>query len=346
MTIRNALTGLTATMSLVAGMAHAADTDNSLSPGKQIHLIVSATTGTGYDAIARTISRHMGRYLPGNPSFVVQNMPGAGGIKAADYIYQVAPQDGTTFAAVHSGVPTAPQLTPDAAKFDVDKLSWIGSANREPLVTAVWHTARVQTAAEVRQRELIVGGTQLGTGTVDFPLIANEILGFKFKIVIGYPGTNEINLAMERGEVEGLAGNAWTSWMVQQPQWIKDRKLKAILQFGFERTPQLPDVPLLLDFAKTNEELAALTLVLGRQEYSRPYVAPPNLPPARLAALRRAFDATMKDKAFLAECEKQKIEIDPVTGEQLAALISKLAATPPAVVKRVNTIFAGAKKPK
>jgi tripartite-type tricarboxylate transporter receptor subunit TctC len=252
MTIGKAVLRLAVTMGMAGSVALAADADDGFFAGKQVHLIVSATTGTGYDAIARTIARHLGGYLAGNPSIVVQNMPGAGGIKAASYIYQVAPRDGTTIAAVHSGVPTAPQLTPDAAKFDVGKLSWIGSANREPLVTAVWHTARVQTAAEARQKELIVGGTQIGTGTVDFPLIANDILGFKFKIVTGYPGTNEINLAMERGEVEGLAGNAWTSWMVQQPQWIRDGKLKAILQFGFERTQQLPNVPLLMDFAKTD----------------------------------------------------------------------------------------------
>jgi tripartite-type tricarboxylate transporter receptor subunit TctC len=332
-----------AAVTLATGAARAAS-DDGFYAGKQIHLIVSTTPGTGYDAIARLIARHMGLYLKGNPAFVVQNMPGAGGIKATEFIAHVAPRDGTTFAGVHSGVPTAPLLTPDAAKFDVAKLSWIGSANREPLVTAVWHTARVQSADEARKKELIVGGTQLGTGTVDFPLIADEVLGFKFKIVTGYPGTNDINLAMERGEVEGLAGNAWTSWMVQQPQWIRDGKLKAILQFGFEPLPQLPKVPLLISYAKTDADRAALTLVLARQEYSRPYVAPPGLPPARLSALRRAFDATMKDKGFLAEAGKQKIEIDPVTGEQLTALIQKVAATPKDVVARVKRIFADAKE--
>jgi tripartite-type tricarboxylate transporter receptor subunit TctC len=324
----------------------AAEADGVSFTGKQMHLIVSASAGTGYDAIARAVSRHMGRHLPGNPSIVVQNMVGAGGIKATIYIYQTAPHDGTTFGAVHSGIPTAPQLTPDAAKFDVNALSWIGSANREPLVAAVWHTARVQSAEEARHKELVVGGTALGTGTVDFPLIANEILGFKFKIVSGYPGTNDINLAIERGEVEGLAGNSWTSWMVQTPQWIKEGKLKAILQFGFERTAQLPDVPLLMDYAKNDTDRKALALVLARQEYSRPFVAPPSLPPGMLAVLRRAFDATMKDPAFLDETAKQQIEIDPITGERLAELIATLAATPAPVVDRVNAIFTNAEKQK
>jgi tripartite-type tricarboxylate transporter receptor subunit TctC len=327
-----------------AGAAQAQEDPAAFYAGKRLQLQVGTAAGTGYDIIARVIARHMPRFIPGNPNIIVQNVPGVGSIKLATSLATIGPKDGTAFGLAINGLPTAPLLQPEAAKFDPATFNWIGSTNREIQVAVVWHTAPVQTLEELKTKELIVGATTPGTATMDFPAIANSVLGLKFKIVPGYEGTAQINVAMERGEVHGNAGLGWVSVKTQSLGWLNEGKIKIPAQFGFERHPDLPNVPTVYSLATTEEQRQALALVFARQEYGRPFFAPPDVPPARVAVLRRAFDATMQDPAFLAEAEKLKLEIEPMAGEALQAVVAKLASTPPAVVQQVRDALANAGK--
>jgi tripartite-type tricarboxylate transporter receptor subunit TctC len=312
--------------------------------GKRVALQVGSAAGTGYDIIARVIARFMPRHIPGQPTMIVQNVAGAGSIRLATALLNVGPHDGTAFGLAINGLPTAPLLQPAAAKFDPAKFNWIGSTNREIQVTTVWHTAPVQTLEQLKTTELVVGATTPGTATMDFPAIANAVLGLRFRIVPGYEGTAQINIAMERGEVHGNAGIGWVSVKAQSLAWLNEGKIRIPVQFGFERHPDLKDVPTAMSLAITEAQRQALSLVFARQEYGRPFFAPPGVPAARVAALRRAFGATMKDKDFLAEADKLKLEIEPMTGEVLQGLVAKLAGTPPAVVQDVRDALARAGK--
>jgi hypothetical protein len=251
-------------------------------------------------------------------------------------VYSLGPKDGTVIAAPINGIPTAPLLEPAAARFDATKLNWIGSTNRETYVAYAWHTAPVQSLADLMQRELIVGATAAGTTLVDFPLVTNKFLGTRFKIVRGYDSTPQINVAMERGEVEGIGGIGWQAVKTTIPQWIAEKKITVIAQYGLHRDPDLALAPTMLDLAKTDADRQALTMMFARTEYGRPYFAPPDVPAARVEALRRAFDATMKDPDFVADAAQLQLELSPATGEEVQALVAKLAGTPADIVARVR----------
>lgn len=309
--------------------------------GQRLQLIVSTAPGTGYDMYARTLSRHMPRHMPGNPPIIVQNMPGAGGLNASAHVYNIAPKDGTVFATVQSGIPTEPVFRPEVARFDASKFSWIGSANRETNIMIMWHAAPALTPEEMRKTEVVLGAVGLGTTGVDMPVLANALFGFRFKVIPGYKGSPDIRLAMERGEVHGYGGETWSSVRGEMKSLLDDRKVRVVLQYGFARHPELADVPLLIDFAQSDSDRQALQLLMARQEFGRPFMGPPGIPPERLNALRRAFDASMIDKEFVAEAEKLGLEISPLTGEQVGALVDKLAATPRDIVQRVGKLLAG-----
>ncbi|HEY6254659.1 MAG TPA: hypothetical protein VIY51_02595 [Xanthobacteraceae bacterium] len=304
--------------------------------GKQLRLIVGTGPGGGYDLFARAVARHIANHLPGNPTVIVQNQAAAGGLVMANQLYSLGPKDGTVIAAPINGLPTAPLLEPTGARFDAAKLNWIGSTNRETYVAYAWHRAPVQSLAALMQSQLIVGATAAGTTLVDFPLVTNKILGTRFKVVRGYDSTPQINVAMERGEVEGIGGIGWQSVKTQVPQWIADKKITVIAQYGLHRDPELAGAPTMLELAKTDADRAALTMMFARTEYGRPYFAPPDVPPARIEALRRAFDATMKDADFVADAAQLQLELSPMTGEEVQALVAKLARTPPEIVARVR----------
>lgn len=308
--------------------------------GKSIRLLIGFGPGGGYDIYARAIAQHIGRHIPGNPTLVPQNMPGAGSVLVANHLANVAPRDGTVIGAFASGVPSVPLLSPDKAKFDAAALGWIGSANNEVQIDYVWHTAPATNIEGVRKTEVIMGATGPGAATVDFPLMVNEILGFKYKLIAGYKGTADINLAMERGEVHGVSGLTWAGTRSATPEWVRDKKIIIIAQYGRTAHPDLPDVPLVIDLAKNDRDRQALNLIFSRQEIGRPYATSPGVPAERLTALRRAFDATMKDPEFLADAERAKLDILPVNGEDVAEMISGLSATPPDVVERVRKILA------
>ena len=308
--------------------------------GKQLRMIVGTGPGGGYDLFARAVARHIGSHIPGNPSVIVQNQAAAGGLVMVNQLASLGPKDGTVIAAPINGIPTAPLLEPAGARFDAAKLNWIGSTNRETYVAYAWHAAKVRSLADLMQNDLIVGATAAGTTLVDFPLVTNRILGTRFKIVRGYESTPQINVAIERGELEGIGGIGWQSVKTQVPQWIADRKITVIAQYGLHRDPELADAPAMLELAKTDADRQALTMMFARTEYGRPYFMPPDVPSARVEVLRRAFDATMKDPDFIADAAQLQLELSPATGEEVQALVAKLAGTPADIAARVRASLA------
>jgi len=301
---------------------------------KPIELYVGYSVGGGYDVYARLIARHMGRHLPGNPVIVPKNMPGAGSLTLANWLYTAAPRDGTAFGTIGRGIAFDPLLGTEGTQFKANEFGWIGSANDEVSVCASWGKTGITRFEDFYSRTIFVGGTGAGADTDLFPKAMNAILGTKMKLVTGYPGGNDITLAMQRGEVEARCGWSWSSIKSGHMNWVKDGTIKLLVQLSLDKHADLPNVPLIMDFVKTPEQRAVLKLVFARQVMGRPFLAPPGLPPERLAALRRAFMATMTEPAFLAEAEKIKLEITPVTGEAVQKLVAEIYTTPPEIVKQ------------
>ena len=321
-----------ATASLAAFAAQAQD----FYAGKTITIVVSG--GGQYEGYARTFSHFMPKYIPGHPNMIVQQMPGGGGLRAGNFMGQIAPRDGTTIAGTHGAVLTAGLLSPEAAHFDVTKFNWIGNATQDTYLAYVWRTAPVQTFDEVKNTEIIVGGTSVGGAGIDLAIIAKELLGYKLRIVSGYKTSPETKLAMERGEIHGTMGNAISSLL--SSDWLQTGKVRVLLQHGSKPHKLFPNVPLFRSYAKTDAERQILDIINVRQEIAKPYFAPPGVPADRLAILRKAFDSALADPEFLAEAERQKMEIDdPINGEELAAVVARVAATPPGVVKQLVGLF-------
>ena len=302
---------------------------------RTITILVGFTAGGGYDLYARLLGRHMGRHVPGNPTIVVQNMPGAGSLKATQFVYSVAPKDGTVLATVSRGMVTEPLL--NDAKFDATQLSWLGSITSETSVCATWHTSPVKTWPDMFAQDFTLGGSATGADPDTFALILRNVLGAKVKLVTGYPGGNDINLAMERGEVEGRCGWSWTSIKSQKTDWLRDRKISLLAQFGMEKNADLPDVPLVLDRATNDEQRQVLRLLIAGQFVGRPFFAPPDLPNDRKGALRKAFDATMKDPQFLAEAGKLDLEISPIAAAVVDEFLADMYRTPKEIVRKATS---------
>jgi len=301
--------------------------------GRTITLISSAGAGGGYDAYARTLVRHIVRYLPGTPTIVVQNRPGAGGLVLANYLYNVAARDGSVLGSIHRNIPTDPLLGRTSGKYDPVKFNWLGSVTNEVSVCAAWHTAPVKTIQDAMTRELIIGG-QSNTDTETFPIVLNNLIGTKFRIIGGYASGTQANLAIERGELNGRCGWSWSSVKSERMQWVTSHTINLLLQISLEKDLELPDVPLVMDFVKSDEDRQALKLILARQVFGRPFLAPPGVPPARVALLRKAFMQTMRDPAFIREIDRQKLELNPVAGDDMQALVEELYRTPKVIVQR------------
>ena len=306
--------------------------------GKQIKIISSSATT--YADYSRIMAKYMPRYIPGQPTMIVQLMPGASGLIAANYLYSSAPRDGTVIAGTHGQIPTEPLLNPDNVHFDAMKFSWIGSVTKDTFVGYVWHTSPVQSLEEAKTKELLVGGQAVGSMSVDMPILGREFFGLKFKIVTGYTGATETKLALERGEINGHFGTVWSDVKRSNADWLRDDKIKVVTQFGFKPHPELPDVPLFIDLAKTPEERQALELMLARQETAKPYFGPPEIPADRLAILRTAFDATMKDPDYRAEMASAGLVVEqPMGWQEMTTLVGRLQQTPPSVVQRLKSAF-------
>jgi tripartite-type tricarboxylate transporter receptor subunit TctC len=303
--------------------------------GKTLRLIVGIGVGSGYDINARLLARHMAAHIPGQPTIIVQNQPGAGSLTMTNALYNTGPYDGTVMGASFNGMPTTPLLQPTGVRFDPVKLNWLGSTNRETQAMYVWHTAPAQKLEDAKAKETIMGAQAPGSTQFDYPVLANQLFGFKFKVVTGYESTPKIHLAMESGEVHGTIAN-WSTLKAINTNWITEKKIRILAQWALKKNPELADVPLFLDRAQSDAERAALRLMLARLEYGRPFFLPPNVPAARLEALRRAFDATMKDPAYLAEADKLKIEVDPLSGEEVTALVEQVSRTPTETVAKVR----------
>jgi tripartite-type tricarboxylate transporter receptor subunit TctC len=300
--------------------------------GKTVTILVGFTAGGGYDLYARVLGRHLGRHIPGNPAVVVQNMPGAGSLKATQYVFSVAPKDGTVLASVSRGMATEPLISD--AKFDATKFSWVGSVTSETSVCATWHSSLVKTWDDMFKREFTLGGSAAGADPDTFALILRNVFGAKVKLVTGYPGGNEINLAFERGEVDGRCGWSWSSIKSQKTDWLREKKVSLLVQFTMKKNADLPEVPLALDRVQNEEQRQVLRLLTAGQFLGRPFFATPGIPADRKVALRAAFDATMKDPQFLAEAAKLDLEITPVTGAAVDQFLADLYRTPKDVVSK------------
>jgi tripartite-type tricarboxylate transporter receptor subunit TctC len=307
---------------------------------KQVQLLVSTEPGTTYDAYARALAEVLPNHIPGRPTFVVQNVPGAAGIKVTNYLYNQAPRDGTVLAATHAGIPTQQLLAPEGIQFDANKLSWLGSVTKDVSVGYVWHTVPVASYDETRRVQVSMGGPAVGSNGVDMAILSNALFGTKYKIITGYKSAPEVKLAVEKGEVDGTFANSWSALKQQVPTWLSEKKIRLLVQHGLKRHPEMPEVPLMIDEAKTGEDRQLLELMLARQETSKPYFAPPGIPADRLALLRDAFNASVKDEKFLQLAAKAMLPVDsPMGGEEVAALTARLSTTPAAVIRRMEGIF-------
>ena len=327
--------GLLSLAALFVAPARAQDDVAAFYKGKTVRLVVGIGVGSGYDINARLLAKYMAARIPGQPTVIVQNQPGAGSLTMTNQLFATGPFDGTVIGASFNGMPTTPQLQPQGARFDPNKLIWLGSTNRETQVLYVWNSAPVQKFADVVTTETVMGAQAPGSTQFDFPMLANSVFGTKFKVINGYESTPKIHLAMERGEVQGTLAN-WSTLKAINSNWIAEKKIRFLTQWALKKNPELPDVPLIFEFAKSEADRQILRFAVARLEYGRPFFLPPNVPAERVQALRRAFDATVKDPAYLAEADKLKIEVDALSGEQVAALVEQVSRTPPELVERVR----------
>jgi tripartite-type tricarboxylate transporter receptor subunit TctC len=307
--------------------------------GRNVNMEIGYSVGGGYDVYARMIARFMGRHIPGAPTVVVKNMEGAGSLRLANWLYNAAPKDGTEMGTIGRGVAFDPLLGNKSAQFDASKFTWIGSANNEVSVCVAWQNSGITKFDDLYSKQMTVGGTGGGSDTDVFPQILNAVLGTKMKVISGYPGGNDVGLAMERGEVQGRCGWSWSSVQATHKDWLQEKKITILVQLALSKHPDLPDVPLVIDLAKTDEQRQILKLIFARQVMGRPYLAPPAVPKERVDTLRQAFLDTMKDKEFLTEAEKAQLEITPVTGPEIEKLVKEVYQTPPQIAAKAAQVL-------
>jgi tripartite-type tricarboxylate transporter receptor subunit TctC len=308
--------------------------------GRTVEVVIGLSAGGGYDVYARLVARHMAAHIPGKPQIVAKQMTGGGSRVAANYGYNIASKDGTVLVMPDQSLPLQQALGDPTVKFDSTKLNWIGNPIADNNTLSAWHTTGVTRWEQARERVLSLGATGPNTSAW-YGQAMNVMVGTKFKIIMGYPGGNEINLALEKGEVDIRGSNSWSSWKVTRPDWVigANKKLNVLVQIGLKRDPQLPDVPLLMELPSDANDKAALRLLSAPTTIGRPLFAPPNVPVDRVKALRAAFDATMKDAAFIEEAKKLKLDLLPVSGEELQKIVEEIVATPPGVVERLKVVL-------
>ena len=307
--------------------------------GKTITLQIGYVPGGGYDLYARQLARYYGQHVAGQPTVVTQNVPGAGSLKLANQIYNVAPRDGTTIGAIGREQVTAKLFGVPGVQFDATKMNWIGNMDQAASLCVVWGTSPIRTMADAREQVMAVGATGPASTTLTLPAALNQLLGYKFKIVSGYPGGGDITLALERGEVQGRCSWSYSSIVGTHPDWIRDKKIRFLSVAADARLPELPDVPTIYELAPKDHDKQVLALIMASDTIARPFVAPPNVPAERLQALRDAFSATLRDPAFIAEAKKQDLELDPMDWKDMTKAIEKLYASPPSVVKTATDII-------
>jgi tripartite-type tricarboxylate transporter receptor subunit TctC len=311
----------------------AADDVEDFYRGKTLTLVISYSVGGGYDLYARVLAKYLGKYIPGHPTIVPENMPGAGGLRASNYLYTAAPKDGLVIGTFSRSIPTMPLVTPNL-NFDGRKFGWIGSMSSDTSMCLTGSKSPVKTWHDMLTMPVVMGGQFAAADSDIYARLYDNVLGAKIKLVSGYPGTNDITLAMERGEVDGICGLSWGTIKVAHPEWVNGKTVNFLLQAALQKDPELTDVPLALDVIDDPEKKQILDLHFAPQAIGRPFAAPPGIPADRLAALVTAFDATMKDPELLAEAASEKMDIKPMTGHEVDALLSRLYALPPGVIAK------------
>jgi tripartite-type tricarboxylate transporter receptor subunit TctC len=305
--------------------------------GKTVEMIISTGAGGGLDTNGRIVARHLGNHIPGNPTVVAKNMPGAGHIRAANYVFNQAPKDGTTIGTFIPIFVMAQVLERSKGiQFNPANFQWLVSTSSSNSTVYVWHTTGVKTLEDAMQRAVLMGGTGVGSYNVIYPTVLNSVVGTKFKLVTGYPSTTEIAIAMERGEVQGRAGNNFNSLTSEHGEWLKAGKINLLAQVGLERDPDFASVPLITDFARTDEDRAILRFFSTDVVIGRPFVTSPGVPVERVALLRQAFDRMLKDPAFLDDCKKSGIDISPVSGTEIQKIVTEFMATPANIVTKAK----------
>ena len=332
----SSLPGLIAFAALVCAAQARAEPIEDFYKGKTVTIITSTGAGGAYDLAARTLGRYLPKYLPGAPQFVVKNMPGGGHVVATNYMYTSAPKDGTFIATVNNAIPMTQVLDGKGVRFDARRIAWIGSMGISNLLTVAWAASGVKSMDDAFAREVTAGATGTGSGTFLYPTAMNMILGTKFKVVLGYASSAEVDLAMTRGEVVARGGASYRSFLAERPEWIKDHLVNILVQVGATRDPDLPDVPLMHELGKTPEQQRLLRLISSSVAMGRPFLAPPEIPTDRLAALRRAFDAVMKDTDFIAEARKLELDHNPATGAEIAEVARDTIDAPPDLIEKAR----------
>jgi tripartite-type tricarboxylate transporter receptor subunit TctC len=327
----------------IAGSSGAARADavEDFYRGKTLDMIIPTSPGGDYDIRARMVARHLGRFIPGHPTIVARNMPGGVGIQAANHMMKVAPHDGTALSIIFQSMPSYQAMGGRSIEFDVRRFGWIGNTTESPNVLNSWHTTGIKTIQDAMQRELVVGSPGTATTSYIYPTVMNALVGTKFKIVSGYPGGNDVNLAMEKGEVGGRGSNSWASWKSGHPQWIAEKKIYILVQIALKRAPDLPDVPLMYELAKNDEDRAVLRFISADMGISRAFITTPDVSAERLATLRKAFMQMVQDPQFLAEAAKAKMDISPSDGEAAAAVAQSMIDTPPKILARAKALIEG-----
>jgi hypothetical protein len=326
------------------GLAAVAQPASSQSPaepfysGRKIDLIIGYTPGGTYDLYARLVARHMGKHIPGKPTIVPRNMPGGGSRVAATWVYEAAPRDGTVLATADQALPVEQAMGDKQLRIDTTRLNYIGNPIAGNNTTVTWHTSGVKTIDDARRVEVPVGATGASTSS-QYPRAMNALLGTKFRIILGYPGANDINLAMERGEVAGKGSDSWTAWKATRPDWLRDKKINILVQIGLKKEPDLPDVPLMMDLAANPDDRAVLRLLSVSGTIGRPIFTTPEVPADRVRTLREAFQMTVRDPAFLEEAKAANIDLNPVSGEELQKLVGEIVATPRPIAERLHGII-------
>jgi tripartite-type tricarboxylate transporter receptor subunit TctC len=326
-------------LGLVIGVAPAlAESSADFYAGKSIDLVIGYPPAGSNDVYARTLGRYLGKHIPGHPSIVPKNMPGGGSFLALAYLYNVAPKDGT---AIGIGAPTAPldeKLGSPGVRFKAARFNWIGRIDSLVNIVFMWHTSPVKTFADAQRIESKLAATGAGSTVAIYPTVTNNVLGTKFKLIMGYKGSAEAQLAVERGEAEGHS-TAWTAVKVAHPDWLSAHKINILVQYALKPHPELPDVPVVVDLARNGEQRAILRTVMNATEVGTSFMTTPGVPPERVAMLRRAFDETMKDPDFLAEAARLKLTVNPLDGAELQNLVAEVSNLPPSLVERVRSVY-------
>jgi tripartite-type tricarboxylate transporter receptor subunit TctC len=328
-----------ALLALLGAAPAQAQSVESFYRGRSINLVIGYSVGGGYDIHGRVLARHLGKHIPGNPGIIVQNMPGGGSLRAANYLYNAAPKDGTTIGVFSRGMAMEPLIGSSNTQYDSRRFTWIGSITNEVSVCATWGASKVKTWDDMLAMPFTVAGEGSGSDPDIFATMIRNVFGAKLRLIPGYPGSAEMTLAIERGEVDGRCGWTWSSIKLQRPDWIPGHLLNVLVQLASRRIPELADVPLLIEHATTARQRQIVDVILGRQAMGRPVVAPPGVPEDRRQALRQAFDATMADPDYVAEATARGLEVNPVGGADLDKLLDQLYATPPEIIAEVRAII-------